>query len=751
MVRGLLVAVAFSCLAGCSRGPHAPETDPPSVPLTPAVERLELGRFRLAWEHAEDDRTPTAELRYEIGLVRGQYCVVPEADYVVVGDDSLTIEALHGTGDNPFVGFTLRSIDDEGQSHGYGRCGWALRAPQRSPIPFAGRTPLFDFANGDCQSDGSEGMWCAGNGELAHFGGTGWDVFPLPTTVELVDWVAIGETEALARVGSVQLQISRANGLHAYVISPSSQPFDSSGGTIRTGLERAYLSVRGMVGEFTSGHIDLAGPARALRLPDACEGVLQMGHRGDLAFAHCRSATGNNVFLGRPERRLMSWAEPFAVGAGRVAGISGDLDRGLLALVDSSAVTIYRWSAGEIEELVFQSDAGTTPPFAVVGGHAQSPLVLFGTPSAMSVFKGEVPERIPVEGENLVWLETRVPLNSTFIGTSNGLLAVSERGVARLTSWGAEWLAESTEIVRGARGLDGRHYILQGPRLDAIASTLAGHAYHYHTWRGPQMEPVDLAVSASGAMYVSGWATNETGERRATISKLGSQTNVMGLGNHPFFERPPTLALDTLGRLYASDGHVVASFSPALSEWTTYSGAPTLDIEWMVGLSTSLVIIARHDGEPTRVDCFDGACTERPLPEAGGHVTTAFAQEGELYLGLSGLGLWRQNGDQTVPLRFSTDIISHFPLSRGGDWEVVDAIPFGEGKWLVAISAAGDGFLASVSDEEGARLLGYGFEWGSGHILVPTSNDHTIVALEVDGPVGIRLRGERVSIPGRLY
>ena len=343
-----------------------------------------------------------------------------------------------------------------------------------------------------------------------------------------------------------------------------------------------------------------------------------------------------------------------------------------------------------------------------------------------------------------------MPVDATFVGTSNGVLAVSEQGVSRLTLWGSELVGGQSHVIRGVRGLDGRHYILQGPTLEAIASTLAGHAYHLHSWRGPAMEPFDLAASASGAMYVSGWETEADAVRRPTVAKLGSQTNVIGLRDHPDFVTAPRLAIDDLGRLYAYDGETLASYSPALSTWTILEGAPTITVDWIVGLSTSVVLIqARADGM-RRFECSDGRCIEDPVPEVRHRVTTAFARDGQLCIGLAGAGL-RCGHQEPLLLRFSAEIIERFPLAPRGDWQVVDAIPFGPERWLVAISADGDGLLASVSADEGARLLGYGFRWASGHVLVPTTNENTIVVLEEGGPVGVRLRGERVSIPGRLY
>lgn len=748
----LILVVTFVVRPGERFFGWGPSTDddptPPNFPLMPLVERIALNHFELSWEPVRDDTTPSSEIRYEIGVVQAPYCVVDEAEEVLVGETRTSV-VLSGGGEFPLIGFTVRALDEDGLSFGYGRCGWALRAPNRNPIELAGRAPAFepsDWRNA-CASDGSGGAWCGAGRQLAHFGSRRWQVFPVFTGATVDDWISVGPTEALARVAGVQIQLSLANGIHAYLISPSSQPFDGWRGTIRTGLERAYVGVRGMVGEFTSGHVDLAGPASALRLPQTCNSVVSMGDQAGLAYALCTTQTGHVVYRGEAERRLMNWQDPISIEGDAIAGISGTLDDGVLvATAPNGSATAYLWrTREEVSELQFES-RGSGRVEVAVSGNGNSPFLLLRQGDVVSVYTiSEGLEVLPVVDGSFMWRGTPVPMDSSLVGTTNGILALSHTGVVRIGRISAEQAAEHPTTMLGHRAPDSRFYVMTGPSLEALFSTLGGTGFSQHAWRGSMVEPVDMAVSPSGAMYVSGWLEAD-GERLATVVKLGSRPEI-GLSLHPEFTVPPSLAVDDLGRLYATDGTTLSWFSSAMGRWEPIVG-PVSGYTGLVGLANGALLLTSS----SPAICTSEGCEGREWPFAPGTQPDTVWRSGDGICAGSGLELWCGWGADDVSLSLAGSFAAE--LSRGVSDQsltIRDAVRYDGDSWLLALQHTGSGVIATLSDDGVFHLLGTGFDWADGNVFALATGRQTVTVLEQDGPTQLRLHGERVSIPGRLY
>ena len=746
----IFVVVVFirpaDMIPGCGSSTDSDPT-PPNFPLMPLVERVALNQFQLSWEEVSDDVTPSDRIRYEIGVVEAPYCVVDDPEAVVVGETQTSL-ILPSGGEFPLVGFTVRALDEEGSSFGYGRCGWALRAPNRNPIELAGRAPAFQPSDwrDACTSDGSGGAWCGAGRQLAHFGSRRWQVFPVFTDTTVEDWISVGPTEALARVAGVQIQLSLANGIHAYLISPSSQPFDGWRGTIRTGLERAYVGVRGMVGEFTSGHVDLAGPASALRLPQTCDSVVSMGDRAGVAFALCATQTGHVVYRGEAERRLMNWEEPISVEGDAIAGISGTLDNGVLvATAGNGTATAYLWqNREEVSELQFEARSAERVEVAV-SGNGSSPFLLLRHGDSVSAYtSSEGLELLPIEGDSFMWRGTPVPMDSGLVGTTNGILALSHAGVVRIGRISAEQAAEHPTSMSGHRAPDSRFYVMMGPSLDALFSTLGGTGFSQHAWRGSNIEPFDMAVSPSGSMYVSGWIEADEG-RRATIVKLGSRPEI-GLSLHPEFREPPHLAIDDLGRLYATDGISLSWFSGATGLWEAIEDQSP-GHTGLVGLPGGALLLSDAPAV-----CTSAGCEPRSWPFGDGAQPDAVWRSGDGVCGSSGLELWCGWGREEVSLSLTDSFVGDFAREVANQSPTIrDAVRYDGDGWLLALQHSDSGVIATLSDEGVFHLLGKGFEWADGNVLALATGRQTVTVLEKDGPTQVRLHGERVSIPGRLY
>lgn len=732
-IRPVGLAILCCLVAGCDR--DHPENEPPNHALRPAVERIDQDHFRVQWEPCLDDTTGQSELRYEVGVVLGPYCIVNEPEASITGQTRVDLSLDWAGSNNPFVGFTVRCVDEEGRSEGYGLCGWATRAPQRIPVAMPDAWPSFPVA--ECRSDGMAGAWCADDHVLWHYGRLGWDGFPLPTTVPLTDWVPIGENEALARSGSAQLALSRSNGLHAEIISPSSDHFDGAGGAIRTRAERAYVSVRGYVGELTSRHLDFSGPARALRLPDICDAVLQMGYRGELAFGLCRTSEGNILFLGRHEGRLMRWDEPISVRGDRVAGVSGDADNWVAATTDADSVFLYREPGSGVVDIEIASLPGTGPPFAAVAGSGIAPLVILGRRDEWHAFQSGGLRSLDRSGDGFIWAGDIIPADSVLVGTTQGVLAIGPTRVGRVMPAEIQWRSGGQGPFKGTRGRDGRHYIYRRGSLGTVFSTLTGAGYYQHPWRGDPLEASELAVTASGQLYASGLIARDF-QRVPTVIRVGSQLGALGLANHPEFDDAPRIAADDMGRLYAADDHILAVYSPALGRWSQ-TVVPVSRPNWLVGEAESVVVIGRERDHAVLARCNGVECQPVNAPLLA-DPTGAFPTIDGFCVTTAADGMWCSQGTDatTVPL-------------PERDWRVRDAVRDGPNSWILAVQEGDRGLLVRVTHEGQARELADGFRWAEGAVFVPLGPEPTIVVLEETGPVKLRLRGDRVAIPGRLY
>ncbi len=254
-----------------------------------------------------------------------------------------------------------------------------------------------------------------------------------------------------------------------------------------------------------------------------------------------------------------------------------------------------------------------------------------------------------------------------------------------------------------------------------------------------------MAVSPSGAMYVSGWIKAD-GERRSTIVKLGSRPEI-GLSLHPEFSEPPRLAVDDLGRLYATDGGSLSWFSSATGIWEQIEGLPPRHTG-LVGLANGALLLSSD----SPAVCTSEGCESREWPFTPGAQPDAVWRSGDGLCASSGLELWCGWGTDEVSLSlagsFAGDLareVSNRSLS------IRDAVRYDGDGWLLALEHASSGVIATLSDDGVFHLLGTGFEWAEGNVLALATGRQTVTVLEKDGPTQVRLHGERVSIPGRLY
>jgi len=725
------------------------------VPRLPHVQRVEVDHFDVTWTAARSPVFEEGEIAYDIGLTDSDYCIIDRPELSLTGETALSVrldDLSREVTNGPLVAFSIRSLAPDGRSYGYGPCGWGLRSPQRVPVSLSQRTPRFGDVR--CRPDGNIGAWCLGDGEIGHYSSGYWDVFTLPAFFEVTDWVALDESDALVRSDELQLHLSRANGVHAYLLSSGNQLFDGAGGAIPTGRERAYVSVRGYIGEFSTYHLDLAGPPRALRLPDVCQRVVQMGHTGTLAFALCETSTGEHaLYRGQAERRLMSWESPIPVNADRVASISGTLGSGLIVARRDDAALVYLWEGDAFREHLLDDLIVTERPTAAVAGSAFAPFVMARSGDHLIVYDGVESSRPRTLGERVYWHGVDFPLDSELVGTELGILAISPERVVRLSRGRATLIAEHPQSLLGVRGLDSRHYLLRGPRLEAVASASTGADWYQHSWRGDPLQPFDLAVSRSGSMYVSGVIddpTSSTG-RRTTLRRLGEESVALRPPDLAF-SSPPRIAADGLGRLYTVSDRHVRWYAPALDQWSPRLPLPG-EVTHLVGLEEGALLVMTTD-EGTRMMRCNEMCLNLEVPAAVAQpVNSAMAHGRGFCVGVQSRALWCREGrdDQWIELHFTPELARRYSLTDQDAWRVIDAVQADDDSWLVAIESDHDGFIARVVDGELARLLATGIRWGEGAVLIRDPTGRTLVGIETGGPVRIRIGSERVAIPGVLY
>jgi thiamine-phosphate pyrophosphorylase len=738
----LLLTLSFAC-------DNQPiDNDPPAVPRQPRVHRTELGQFHVEWDATPDDHTDESQIRYEVGLITSDVCVVIEPGFTVTGATELDTTVWTEVGDGPFVGFTLRSLDGDGFSHGYGQCGWALRSPQRVPMSFYDRTPHIPPSrlNGNepvCRPDGGQGAWCLGEGELSHFGHRRWDVFALPPGLRPEHWTPIDAYDALIGSESIQIHFSRANGIHAYTLGSGNEHFEGTGGAIGTGRERGYLVVRGFVGEFTTGHVDLAGPPMAAQLPPACERLIQLGGSDDAAFALCRSHDGNLLFVGDRERRVFRWADPCEVDADRVDGFVGSPSRGLFGVTTANAGSIVTCEEGEAEVVDLPALPGSGRPIIAVGGPIDHLLVLAGRADELYRLDGSAWVELFGDASGFQWGDAWIPRSSHLVGTTNGVLAIGPDTVVHLGPTGGELIRNQSTGFLGHRGQDSRHYLVSGPDLRRVYSSRAGDEWFEHPWNGPAMRPVSLAVTTSGGIFLSGWVLD-----RPFVARLGDEEAEL-TPTEPL-STPPLLVADSQNNLFAfaqNRAYSVHRPSNRLVEGDLLPGPATV----AVGLDRGAVVSVERNGGNVLFRCSDEGCEPFDLPDAEPFTTLLSRHEGGFCAGRT-RSLWcRLDTDIDIPVVFSDAVATRYRLRGSDDWSIVDAIVVRNGAWLLAIQARDQGYLATVHAGEPAALVAEGFHFGAGEVLRSGLESGMTYVIERGGPVRLQLQGRRLSVPGVLY
>lgn len=744
--------LALCGLVACADS-DAPDLAPPSVPRLPDVERTEVDAFRVVWGPSDSDGFAAGELRYDIGIVDRDYCVVIEPDLTLQGSAEVDVR-LGPESDitGPLVAFTARAVDPDGRSYGYGGCGWALRSPQRVPIQVPWRRPRASRLA--CQGDGGSGAWCLGDAEVGYFHGGYWDIFTLPVSFEVADFLALDDNDALVRDERLQLHLSRATGVHAYLLSSGNQLFDGAGGAIPTGRERAYVSVRGAVGEFSSYHLDLAGPARALRLPDTCERVAQMGHVEGMAWALCDGEVGTELFLGEADRRTMRWAPARPVPIDRVHAVVGSTSAGFVVGERDETLQIVSWMGDEIETTALPVP-GTGAIRAAATGSAVAPLLLAGRGGRFVAWRGQGPESVRAADGRFYWAGEPVDAESELVGTAQGILAITPERVVRLSAESAVVLQEPAGPVHARRGQDRRRYVFHEGDLLAVVSSVDGNDWQQQLWRGPRLALRDLAAAPNGAVYLSGLVedpTSATG-RRLTVRKLGEpDAELLPAGQEDFWE-PPLLAVDELGRVFAVASSKIRWYTPATESWSDGLPLP-MAVERIVGLESGVLVQGTLGDAPALVRCDGELCFPLTVPDAARHaVDSVIALRGGFCVGVRSRALWCREGqdDAWIEPRFTPESAERFGLGDADEWAIRDAVTTAEGGWLWAVETERGGLLVAIEEDESARVVASGLRWGAGEVLMAQPRTESAVAIELGGPARLRLRNDRISVPGSLY
>ncbi|MBN1945061.1 MAG: hypothetical protein JW797_05260 [Bradymonadales bacterium] len=732
---------------------------PPAITWLTNLQRISLDRFHLVWLPADDDATPQPEIRYDVGLVDSGFCVVTAPRFSAQGEVELDIALPSDLPQVPFVGFSVRSVDLQGASSGYGPCRWSLRSPQRVAIDLP-RRPIRLAAGRpepviDCRSDGQGSIWCLGQGEIGHLDDTLWSVFPLPTPLAVDDWVPIDNTDAIVQSGVTLLHLNRVAGNHLFFLSSDNEPFDRQSGAIRIGRESAFLVTRGYLSEFTGGRLELSGPPMALRLPASCLRLLQVGYEGDLAFALCRSTDQNLLFTGQLERRIITWQEPHPIQGNRIDGITGTERNGMAGAAWESGVQLVSWQDGERSIDSLEETTGASPPRIAVGGSIQHPVVLAEQDGRFWSFSEDTWHPLPDRQGQFDWHGMAVPQESCLVGTPRGVYAISPSQTLLIEAGSAERILTHPLDLLAVRGQDARHYLAYLPEPRSLFSSRDGWDWHPHPLGGPPFALISLAISPSGGIYLSGWyQENEPDPPRPRVIKLGEEQFDLTPSFSPEGppHNPPLLAADGLGRIYAlADGAITWRHSSAESWAQPYPLGG--EAHQVVGLASGILVTGTRQGAVTLWRCQENDCFRLHTPDTlRSPPTAAFARQDGFCLGVESAGLWCKDPEERwIPITFPPDTAARHLLAPGDRWAILDGLPIAsDGRWLVAIRRGEEGFLAEVLSNGEARLIGQGMHWGQGEVLL-RHVEGTVYALESQGPFRLPLREERFSLPGMLY
>ncbi|MCA9561859.1 MAG: hypothetical protein KC561_00150 [Myxococcales bacterium] len=727
----------------------------------PQIERLEINQFLVSWEPSSDDFTPADQIRYEIGIIRGVYCVVTDEPIVLTGDTAVEIELPNEPGTNPVVGFTIRPVDEFGRSPGYSACGWISRSAQRVPLRLVERTPSIPLRaehgpDLDCRPDTAMGAWCRSGSEVAHFGqGPGkWDIFMLPSDYDTAHWLPLDNYDVLLESNGLQIEL-QLTGQRTFVLGSQNTMFDADGGAISSGYQTSYLLSNGYVSEFRGGNIDFAGPPRALRLPDECTSVAQLGTLDRLSFAVCVREAGTPLaFVGIPRGANMEWQDPFEIRDGYVSAVAGTDVSGLMVVSDDRGASLYQWDGSQVSEMSFDELPGSGQPFAAASGNGVEPFVWIARADDVWVYDGVQLRQLPSESGRVTWHGVSFPALSHFVSTREGVLAISQWGVVRLRPNDAELVIQHSEPIATFQGQDRRIYHFRTPFFQLV-STHDGGDWYNHGWDGPAFTPRDVTVAPNGRIYLSGTGLAEDGNEVPSVLAFSEpDDNLLATLDRPVSE-VPQIEVDRRGRLYALFDRHLAAYVPAENAWSAALPVP-FSVDHFVGLESGALVVGHDtDGQTKLLLCADD-CFQIEVPGvARGPISSAVATQNGFCLGVQSRGIWCRRGqqDEWLPVSFSAETAAEYGLAATDSWDIVyPSERSEEGSWLLAIRNSDGGLLAELNPgDDTARLLGTGFDWADGVPILDPQSELGVMAFERAGPLRIKTNGEEISIYGQLY
>jgi hypothetical protein len=688
------------------------------------------------------------EIQYEIGIISNEHCIVTHADYHITGGTSLSIQS-EAIQRGPLLGFTIRSLDDRGQSLGYGHCSWALRRPLKEVISIPHRTPAFLLPDTtsltSCLSDHVDGAWCVGPAEVGHLDDNGWSIFLYPGDRVPDEWIPLTDTDLLLGADGAQYHLSNANGEHLYLFGPGNEQIQGQGGAIHIRRERSYLSAQGNVVEFVLGHLDLAGPPSALNLPVNCTRLLQIGYRSETAFALCENNRETTLYLGTSGRVLMHWDRLYPVSGERVLGLAGDLQAGLLALQEEENLHLISWN-----EEVFSNDlflnALSSPNFQVAVAQDEEISFAFWTDNeTTNLFYNGTRHTIPVENLAINWFGDAVPIHSQFIGTTSGLLAIHAEGVDRLLLEEVFPLVGHRSNLIGYRSLDGRHYIMRGPRLTEILSSSYGKDWNQHGWRGDPLIPIDLAIAPSGTIIVSANTVSHPSnqETAPVLTSISGDTLSLPSTAQSSPETAPLLEVDSQGTLYAVWENHLSARSQYDEQWNEAVDLPGLSLE-MVPLNDGVALLLNVDGNTLLYRCVADNCSPFPAAENRGVPTNIFSFQSGLCVTYDYLTLLCDVEGNSLSLSLEAN-------PEWSDGFIIDGITDQNGQWIIALQTNDDGLLLRHSHGGNTQKILDHIRWAEGDVLINSDTPGQVIILETSGPILIEIEQGHTTIPGRLY